>query len=204
MRWAQPPAPPLVPTPEQGRDLLRRELVDPTYHQDDVLRRLLAWLGRRVLDLLDAASAAPPLSVFAAMAIGLLLVLALIWLATRARTAPQRRPGASAVLPDASIGAVQWRRRAEQALAAGRPSEALVDGFRALVARQVERGRLDGAPGTTAHEVTQVLRSAYPDQAAEMSEGARLFDLVLYGDRAATQEQATFVLALDDELAGAR
>ena len=37
-----------------------------------------------------------------------------------------------------------------------------------------------------------------------MSEGARLFDLVLYGDRPATREQADFVMALDDELAGVR
>jgi hypothetical protein len=138
------------------------------------------------------------------MAVGLLLVLALIWLATRARTAPRRPSEGDSLLPDASVSAAQWRDRAEQAMAEGRHSDALVDAFRALVARQVERGRLDPAPGTTAHEVTLALRSAYPGQAAGMSEGARLFDLVLYGDRDATPEQAAFVLALDDELAGVR
>lgn len=204
MRLALLPDPPLVPTPEQGRDLLRRELLDPAYHQDDVMQRFLDWLRRRVLDVLDAASNAPPLSAFAAMAVGLVLVLALIWLATRTRTAPQRRGGVDSILSDASVTAAEWRERAERALAEGRPSDALVDGFRALVARQVERGRLDAAPGTTAHEVTQALRLAYPDQAAGMSEAARLFDLVLYGDRDATQEQAALVLALDDELAGVR
>jgi len=204
VRWGPPPDPPLVPTPEQGRDLLRRELIDPAYHQDDVMQRLLEWLRRRVLDVLDAASNAPPLSAFAAMAIGLLLVLALIWLATRARSAPQRQARDDSVLPDASVSAAEWRERAERELAEGSPSAALVDAFRALAARQVERGRLDPAPGTTAHEVTQALRSAYPDQAAGMSEGARLFDLVLYGDREATRGQAAFVLALDDELAGVR
>ena len=108
------------------------------------------------------------------------------------------------MLPDASISAREWRERAERALAEGRDSDALVDGFRALVARQVERGRLDAAPGTTAHEVTLALQSAYPAQAAGMSEGARLFDLVLYGERPATREQADFVMSLDDELAGVR
>lgn len=196
--------PPLVPTPGQGRDLLRRELLDPAYHQDDLLQRLLAWLERRIVDVLAVASNAPPLSAFAAMAVGLVLVLALIWLATRARTAPQRRSPQESLLPDASITAREWRDRAERAAAEGRHSDALVDGFRALVARQVERGRLDAAPGTTAHEVAETLRAAYPSQAAGMSEGARLFDLVLYGEREATQEQATFVLALDDELAGVR
>ena len=204
MRWGPLPDPPLVPTPEQGRDLLRRELLDPTYHQDDVMQRLLDWLRRRVLDVLDAASNAPPLSTFFAMAIGLLLVLALIWLATRARSAPQRKARADAVLPDASVSAREWRERAERELAEGRLSDALVDAFRAIAARQVERGHLDPAPGTTAREVSQALRAAYPDQAAGMSEAARLFDLVLYGDRRATQEQAAFVLALDDQLAGVR
>lgn len=204
MRWASLPEPPLVPTPDQGRDLLRRELLDPAYHQDNLLQRLLAWLERRIIDVLDVASNAPPLSAFAAMVVGLLLVLALIWLATRTRSAPLQRSASESLLPDASISASEWRDRAERALAEGRHSDALVDAFRALVARQVERGRLDAAPGTTAHEVTQALQSAYPSQAAGMSEGARLFDLVLYGDRDATQEQAAFVLALDDELAGVR
>lgn len=196
--------PPLVPTPDEGRELLRRELLDPTYHQDDLLARLVAWLGRRIDDVLGVASNAPPLSAFAAMAIGLSLVLALIWLATRARTSAHLRTTDGAVLPDVTISAREWRERAELARAEGRDSDALVDGFRALVARQVERGRLDAAPGTTAHEVTQVLQAAYPHQAASMTEGARLFDLVLYGERPATREQADLVLALDDELAGAR
>lgn len=204
MRSALLADPPLVPTPEQGRDLLRRELLDPAYHRDDVMQRMLEWLRRRVQDVLDAASNAPPLSAFAAMLVGLLLVVALIWLATRARSAPLRRPGADAILPDASVTASEWRERAEQAMSEERHSAALLDAFRALVARQVERGRLDASPGTTAHEVTQALRSAYPDRASEMSEGARLFDLVLYGDRSATREQAELVLALDDALAGAR
>jgi hypothetical protein len=37
-----------------------------------------------------------------------------------------------------------------------------------------------------------------------MTQGARLFDLVLYGARPATREQAELVLSLDDELAGVR
>lgn len=204
MRWAPLPDPPLLPTPEQGRDLLRRELLDPDYHRDDVIRRLIDWLRRRVIDVLDAASGAPPLSAFAAMAVGLLLVLGLIWLATRARATPKQRAGLGAILPDTTISAREWRERAEQALAEEQHSAALVDAFRALVARQVERGRLDEAPGTTAHEVTGALQSAYPDQGVAMEEGARLFDLVLYGDRSATREQAELVLALDDELAGVR
>lgn len=193
--------PPLDPTSEQGRDLLRRELLDPTYHRDDVVQRLLEWLRRRIEDVLVVASTTPPLSAFVAMAVALVLVLALLWLVTRARTAPRQASTHGAVLPDDSTSAAQWRDRAERAHAEGRYSDALVDAFRALAARQVEQGRLSESPGTTAHEVAEALRSAYPAQAADMTEGARLFDLVLYGDRPATEEQARLLLALDSELA---
>ena len=92
----------------------------------------------------------------------------------------------------------------EAALADGRPEEALVDGFRALAVRQVERGRLDDSPGATAHEVALLLATEFPQHGAAVGDNALLFDLVLYGDRPATPEQATGVLILDDELAGAR
>ena len=196
--------PPLAPSPDEGRGLLRRELLDRAYHQDDLLNRFVTWLRRTVLDVVETASSAPPVSAFAAMAIGLALVLGLAWLATRARSAPARRIAPGPVITDARTTATQWRDRAERALAEQRHSDALVDGFRALAARQVERGRLEESPGVTAREVVQVLRTSYPERAEAMAEGARLFDLVLYGDREATGEQATFVLALDAQLAGAR
>ena len=154
--------------------------------------------------MLDAASNAPSLSTVAAMAIGLALVLALLWLVTRARATPRAGAPRGSVLPDPSISAAQWRERAELAQTEGRHSEALIHAFRALAARQVEQGRLAESPSTTAHEVAEALRSAYPDQASGMTEGARLFDLVLYGDREATREQAELLLALDGELGGVR
>jgi len=80
----------------------------------------------------------------------------------------------------------------------------VVDGFRALAVRQVERGRLDDAPGTTAHEVADLLGATYPHQRQRVAGTARLFDVVLYGHRAATGEQARDVLDLDDELAALR
>ena len=68
--------------------------------------------------------------------------------------------------------------------------------------RQVERGRIDDAPGATAHEVAALLGASTPTSGSRRPQ-RRLFDLVLYGDRPATGEQARDVLALDDELAGA-
>lgn len=197
-----PAEPPLVPSPDEGRSLLRRELLEADYREDDVLGRLLDMIRRVIERTLDAASSAPPLSTFFAMLVALLLLLALAWLVTRTRAGRRTPQQGSAAVPDDSLSADEWRARAEAAYSSGDHSTALVDGFRALAVREVERGRLDDAPGATAHELAAALRTLHPTRGAHVDEGARLFDLVLYGDRAATAEQARSVLALDDELAG--
>lgn len=200
----RPPAePPLVPTPDEGRSLLRRELLQPAYREDDLPARLLEAVRRAIARTLDAASAAPPLTTFFAMLVGLLLVLALVWLVTRTRAGRALREQSRSAVPDGSLTADEWRARADAAYTSGDHGTALVDGFRALAVRQVERGLLDDAPGATAHELGVALRALHPGRAQQVDEGARLFDLVLYGDRAATAEQARSVLALDDVLAGA-
>jgi len=68
----------------------------------------------------------------------------------------------------------------------------------------VERGRLEDSPGATAHEVALSLATRFPQHGERVGDNARLFDLVLYGDRPASPDQATNVLRLDDELAAAR
>ena len=79
-------------------------------------------------------------------------------------------------------------------------ADALVDAFRAVAVRQVERGRIDDLPGATAHEVAVALAEVFPEQGADVHRCAGLFDLVLYGGRPATRDQAVDVLGLDDRL----
>lgn len=196
--------PPLVPTPDDARSQLRRELLKPEYYEDNLVQRLLVWLQRQLDKGIGAAADAPPLTTFAAMLIAVLLVGALAWLVTRARRTAKTTGEKRAVLTDEVVTAAELRARAEAALAAGEHEEALVDGFRALAVRQVERGRLDDSPGATAHEVALALAAEYPHQRPRVDGTALLFDSVLYGDRPATREQATGVLALDDELATLR
>ena len=95
-----PAEPPLVPSPDEGRSLLRRELLEADYREDDVLGRLLDWVRRLIVRTLDAASSAPPLSTFFAMLVGLLLVLALVWLVTRTRASRGVRRQRAAAVPD--------------------------------------------------------------------------------------------------------
>jgi len=193
--------PPLDPTPDEARSALRRELLHPDYYDDNLLERLVTWLQRQLDRGVEAAVDLPPLQTFAAMVVGLLLLGALVWLASRARVST-RAPGTGRpVLTDEAISAAELRARAEAALAEGRHEDALVDGFRALAARQVERGRMVDNPGATAHEVAAVLAAEFPAAGGRVDTAAAIFDSVLYGHRPAARDQAAGVLALDDELA---
>ncbi len=180
--------------------MLRRELLHPDYHEENLVLRLLDWLSRLLDGGLDAARDTPPLATFAAMLVGLLLVVAVGWLvgrARRSRSAPTQR---RAVLPEEQVTSDQLRERAERALADGRYADALVDAFRATTLHQVERGRIEDQPGATAHEVALALAEVFPEHSPRIHRCAALFDRVLYGGRPATREQALETLALDASL----
>lgn len=194
------PDPPLDPSGAEARSKLRRELLHTEYHQQNFFQQLVDWLLRKVGNGLGRASDAPPLSTFMAMVILVALVVALVWLVSRARQSAHEKDGKHAVLTQEVITADELRARAESALEAGRFETAVVDGFRAVAVRQVERGRLSDTPGATAHEVAEALAREYAAMADRVHGSARLFDEVLYGDRPATHEQARSVLALDDDL----
>ncbi|QGA06577.1 DUF4129 domain-containing protein [Nocardioides sp. dk884] len=192
---------PLDPSPEEARELVRRELLRSEYHDRDLIERLLTWVERQLGTVADAASAAPPLSTLAAMLVLLALVLALGWLLSRARRSARVRPSGAAVLTDEPLTAADLRARARAAHAAGRHEDAVVDGFRAIALAQLERDELAAAPGRTAHEVAEALAVRHPGRAAQAREAGLLFDLVRYGDRSASPAAAA-VLALDADLAG--
>ncbi|GAB3249959.1 DUF4129 domain-containing protein [Nocardioides dilutus] len=195
-----PRDPPLTPSPDEARSKLRRELLRPEYNEQNLVQRFLSWVERQLGKGLDAAADAPPLSTLAAMVILVGLVALLGWLLSRARRTARTREEDRAVLTDEIISADELRARAEAALAAARHEDALVDGFRAVATRQVERGRLADAPGATAHEVALALGREFPHLRGRVDDAGALFDAVLYGDRAATAAQAASVIALDDEL----
>ncbi len=200
--WASDP--PLDPPPDEARSLLRRELLAPEYHEQNLVQRIIDWLGRQVDSGVSRASDAPPLQTLAVMLVVVLLIAGLGFLVTRARRTASAGENQRAVLTEEDVTSGELRARALAAMADERYDDALVDAFRALALRQVERGRLDDTPGATAHEVALALAAEYPHQRPRVDGSAALFDLVRYGDRPATRDQAAGVLALDDELAGVR
>lgn len=197
------PGPPLDPSGEEGRRLLREELLHAEYHRTGLWNRLLDWVGRLFRGGVDAASGSSLLTALVTIVVVLLLLVGLILLLSRVRRDRRRRRRAQPVLPADRPAADVLRRRAEEALATGRFSDAVVDGFRALATRQVERGHLEDRPGATAHEIAATLAATYAGPGPRIRDAADVFDATRYGERPATGEQARRVLDLDDELAQA-
>lgn len=194
--------PPLDPSGDEARGQLRRELARPEYHDANLLEQINDGVERLINDSVGAASGAPLLTVVVAILVGLLLAVAVILIVSQAQRTARADTSPSAALTDEVITADQLRARAEAALAAGDPVAALIDAFRAVAVRQIERGRIDDVPQATAHELAGALAATFADHAPALRRGADLFDQVLYGDRPATVEQARDLLALDDRLAG--
>lgn len=193
--------PPLDPSGDEARSLLRRELADPKYYDANLLERVTNWLDRLIADSIDGASGSPPLTVAVAIAVALLLAVAVMLIVSRARRTTRGDGSPAPALTDEVITADELRARAEAALAAGDASSALVDAFRAAAVRQVERHRIEEVPQATAHELARALAAEFPDHAVAVHRGADLFDLTLYGERPARREQAVELLQLDDLLA---
>lgn len=191
------------PDPDTARRLLEEELRDPAYPRDGLLERLVQWLVDlwRALGL-AASDASPLVSAVAVGVVVLLLVLAGLAVSRiRPGTAPVRtRPGPSA---DPETSAAGHRQAALEASRAGRHEDALVEGFRAIAARSIERGLLDPTPGLTAHEIVVALSPRFPHHRDGLGRAGARFEAVFYGEQPARPGDAREVLALDEELARA-
>lgn len=196
--------PPLDPDGDRGRSLLREELADPDYYSDDLIERALTWLQRWLDTLVETASGADGLTAAVAIAVAFALLAALLLLLGRGRRTPRLPRSRRAAVPDDRVTAATWRTSAEEALAAGRYDDALVDGFRALAVRQVEGQHVPELPQATAHELAHVLGTRFPGEAGALAELADTFDAVHYGHHHASAGAAQAALHLDDRLAAVR
>lgn len=184
--------------------MLRQELANPDYHDANLIERIQRWVERLFENGAEAARDVPPLATFAAIVVGLLIVVGIGLLVSRARSTARARTERAPALTGEAVTAAALRARADAAFTEGRFDDALVDAYRALAVRQVERGRIEDLPQATAHELAAGLGIEFPAQRHLVDRSADLFDSVLYGDHPATREQAVDVLALDDELGGRR
>ena len=177
-------------TPVEAREEAERILAEDRFHETELprpLRRPLEWLGDRlepigefIGGIVDAVPGER--SLVWLVLTGLVLVLA-IWFATRlvARRGPgaarvQRRGRADEEIADAAT----LERLADAAERAGELERALRLRFRAGIQRLVDRRQLEDPALVTTGSLVRRHRSQ------RFSDGARAFEEVVYGRRAAT------------------
>lgn len=194
----------LDPSPDVARSKLRQELLKPEYDDVDPFTRLINWFLGQFDGGLNTASGSPILSTLAAVAIFALLVGGGAWLASRARRTAQAGVLSGPVVADSRLSATEYRRRAEESLAAGDFNTTVIEGFRALARQQIESGRIEDLPQATAREVSALLGMNFADHSASLITASRLFDTVLYGDHHASRDEAISIISLDDRLGAKR
>lgn len=190
--------PPVLPGRDEARRWAEEELAKPEYRDaapgwlDSVWADILDWL--RSLDGgsgPDTSVAAPWIGVAIAVLIGAAVVLARPRLNAKARRAGDVFDVGTAVSAEA------YRGRAAAAAAAGNWSAAAVDCFRALVRTAEDRTLFDARPGRTADEVAHELATPFPSEAGRLTEAARTFDGIRYGNESAGQADYAAVRELD-------
>jgi hypothetical protein len=186
-------------TRDSARRAAEHELLRPEYHHvKPLLVRLLDYVGRKIADLLSAASDAAPGGAFGL--VGIVLILALIVVLIRYRMG---RIAATAKRQSVFDGqrlltAAEHRLAAEAAAAAGEWATAVRERFRGLVRALEERTLLEPRPGRTADEAAAEAAGALPQAADRLRAAARQFDDVVYGGRTAGRDSYDVVVAADD------
>ena len=177
-------------------DLVRRTaegiVGSPPYRDGEpgVLRRTLTrladLLGQLLADLAGTVGGTPAVAWIVA-GVGLLLLGAVVWYATRGATLGR---GAVAALPlgISDRSAAEWEREATERLAAGDLAAGLRARYLAAVVTLIESGVLDDRPGRTIRELDVELAGVAPTVAAEMARAGQRVEQVLFAGRDATGE----------------
>ncbi|WP_265521843.1 DUF4129 domain-containing protein [Oerskovia flava] len=171
---------PVDPDASTARRWLLEELALPEYSTGpSLLERFLKWLG----DLFDGAPSLDmdPLTAAVVIVVALLVVGAIAYYVAGPVRLSRRTRIAGAVFEDDERDAAELRAAADAAAAAGDWATAVVERFRAVVRSLEERVVLEPQPGRTAHEAAASAAQRIPGLTAELEQGARLFDDVLYG-----------------------
>lgn len=192
------------PDRDEARRILQEELDSGVYQVEPSLTsRFLDWLSG-LIPQIGPPQALPSWAPWVLLGVVLVAVLAVLAFAWRGRWRQHRlqEDASASVLGDARRDAAEHRRRARAALEDD-PGLAVLEAYRALTVRAIDRTLLDDRPCTTAHEVAHLLGPVFATHAAQLREAADLFDRVRYGRRAVTRDEARSVLELEDRLSDA-
>ena len=198
-------APPLEPDEPTGRDWVLQELSKPEYAQarpspiDEFFNSIWEW----VLDMLSASPDSPftfnPLLLIVLILV-IAAVLALVFFGRPRALARRGQAPGSVFLDDDDRSSAELRAAARAAADAGDWALATTERFRALSRALTDRTLIALRPGTTAQGVARDAERAFPDERAELHEGANAFDAVRYLGASGSRERYERLTALDERL----
>jgi hypothetical protein len=195
---------PLEVTREEGRRRAVEELSDPLYGENEpsLIDRLLSWLTELLDRLAAAGSGVVPGGWLLAVVLLVILVLVVV-LVVYLR--PSRNRGAELPLQEGEVrSAADHRAISDRCEAEGDFAGAVTERLRAISVDLEERVVIGPRAGRTATELAAEASLTLPDEADGLYEGARIFNDVAYGDRAATAGSARVMRELDARLSAAR
>ncbi|WP_433175935.1 DUF4129 domain-containing protein [Actinoallomurus sp. CA-150999] len=199
--------PPIARDP--ARELARRELQKPVYHQDDpsfverIFNKISDWLNQLYHSLTGVGGGGGGGWLgFVVLFILLVVVVAAVW--WRIGSVRRNAAGPKPLLGPGTATAEDHRAAAERHAAAGEWPEAIRERLRAIARDLEERAIVPPRPGRTADELAAEAGEALPDHADALAAGVRLFDDVWYGGRQGDADGYGRLVELDTRLHDAR
>ncbi|MDO5049849.1 MAG: hypothetical protein Q4D87_08205 [Actinomycetaceae bacterium] len=172
--------PPLTPSPDEGRELLRRELLKGEYQEKrNWFEEFLLWLVQPLNDWIGDGGEIPTRPIIIVLIIAIVAVGSWIIYTRFLRGGGSPEIVVGDALLDPSIPPEEYRQRAIQ-MREGDPSEAVKAAFRAIVARLDRSGLTSTAPGRTVGDVTRTIGAKYPDLAQLAHVCGQSFDVAAY------------------------
>lgn len=194
-----------LPGRDEAREAARRELERRQYDEarPSLTYRAIQWVIEKIEEALSHAAGVPGgrLGVLLMLLVAGLLVTVVV-----IRLRPSLRAPSSADLFEGTrvLTAAQHRQAADAAALRGDHAEAVRERLRAVVRSLEERGILDPRPGRTALEVSAEAAKTVPALAEPLRRGAVTFERIWYGGQPADPSAYAVLVAVDDEVSGAR
>jgi hypothetical protein len=186
---------------DEAQQLAERELLNPLYANAEPpwWQRVSSWAWEQFTELLNRLGGATSNRLWLVVLVAVIVLIVFV-IMRRTGGVQRRRAEAGQVFTDRSFSAADHRERAERAASAGDWSEAVIEGFRAVVRQLEERGALDQRAGRTADEAARDAAVVFGELGSDLGVAARSFDEVAYGDRTGTAEAYAQITSLDRSL----
>lgn len=193
-------------TRDGARRAAHEELLNRKYRDAEppLLVRLVNWLVRSFLRLLDRAAGGVPGGRLGLLLLALLLAALIAVVVVRLRPLGRQATSGRLFATGRALSAQEHRALAEEAAAAARWEDAVRERLRAIVRELEARGVLEPRPGRTAGEVARDGSAAVPALADPLRRATTTFDEIWYGGRRADASSYAVLVAADRAVSSAR